>query len=135
MNKKRGQKQCGECGVINGVRSFECKSCGTQFKMKKFKKGLRKTLIKDHTILQRGDSIRVIGGSGPYHQTVDGVRTYFVDRGKYSVVRTDDNGIWAYGENGLEYLYMGETCVSKILSSIIKAPCKVLLLRKPSHAN
>ncbi len=135
METKRGQKKCANCGAINGARSFVCKHCDTEFRMKKFKKGLRKILIKDHTILQSGDMIRVIGGSGPYHEGANGDRTYFVDRGKRRVVSTDSGGIWAYGESGYEYLYMGETCKSSILDSIIKAPCKILLIRKPSHAN
>lgn len=131
----RGKKLCQNCNKINGVRSFECKYCGTEFHMKKFKRGHRKILIKDHTILKSGDTIRVIGGSGPYHERANGDRTYFVDRGKRRVVSTDSGGIWAYGESGYEYLYMGETCKSSILDTIIKAPCKILLIRKPSHAN
>lgn len=134
MNK-RGQKKCSSCNTINGVRSFECKHCGAQFKMKKFKRGLTKTLIKDHTILKKGDAIRVIGGSGPYYEGADGVRIYFVERGKYCVDRVDENGIFAFSESGFDYLYMGKICKSKILDSIIKAPCKVLLLRKASYAN
>jgi len=135
MNNKRGQKKCKSCNTINGVRSFVCKQCGAEFHMKKFKRGHRKILIKDHTILQSGDTIRVIGGSGPYYVGADGERTYLVDRGKYRVVKIDDGGIWAIGDSGYEYLYMGEICKSSILDSITKAPCKVLLIRKPSHAN
>lgn len=135
MKTKRGQKTCSSCNTINGVRSFECKQCGAQFKMKKLKRGLKRILIKDHTILQKGDTIRVIGGSGPYYEDATGERTYFVERGKYSVDKVDANGIFAFSEGGFDYLYMGEICRSKILESIIKAPCKVLLLRKASYAN
>lgn len=135
MNIKRGQKKCAECNTINGVRAFECKQCNTPFRMKKFKRGHRKTLIIDHTILRAGDSIRVVGGSGPYYEGTNGERIYLVDRGKYSVIKTDTNGIWAYGESGFEYLYMGITCKSDILDTIIRAPCKVLLVQKPSHVN
>lgn len=135
MNIKRGQKKCASCNTINGVRSFECKHCGEQFKMKKFKRGVRKTLIKDHTILKKGDSIRVIGGSGPYYEGEDGERTYLVERGKYRVDKVDANGICAWGESGFEYLYMGKTCKSNVLDTITKAPCKILLLRTPSHSN
>lgn len=134
MNK-RGQKKCPSCDTINGVRSFECKHCGAQFKMKKFKRGLTKTLIKDHTILKKGDTIRVIGGSGPYHEDANGERTYFVERGKYRVDKVDEDGIWAFSECGFDYLYMGKICKSKLLDTITKAPCKIFLIRKPSYAN
>jgi len=135
MKNKRGQKSCTECGTVNGARSFECKQCGAQFKMKKFKKGSKRKLIKDHTILQRGDTIYVVSGSGPYYQDGTGERVYLVDRGKYSVVHTDNDGISAYGASGYEYIYMGKTCKSKLLDNITKAPCKVLLLKTMSHSN
>lgn len=125
---KRGQKSCAKCNAINGVRSFECKNCGAQFKMKKFKKK-SKRLILNHKELNKGDMIRVVGGSGPYYIDDNGDRHYFVDRGKYTVIKTDDNGIYTYSDSGFNYLYMGETCKSNLLDSIIKSACKVLLIR------
>ena len=47
MKTKRGQKLCASCNTINGVRSFECKNCGEQFKMKKGRKGARKKKGQD----------------------------------------------------------------------------------------
>lgn len=130
LKVKRGQKLCESCNTINGVRSFECKSCGTEFKMKKFKRGRRKVLVTNHLDLVKGNLIRVVGGSGPYHEDANGERTYLIDRGKYIVDHVDKNGIHAYGDTGYGYLYMGEICKSKLLDSIIKAPCKILLLKE-----
>lgn len=135
IKNKRGQKLCKQCGTISGARAFECKKCGTQFAMKKFKKTKRKVLVSDYKTLQRGDTIRVISGSGPFYQDGDGERIYLTDRGKYTVMSTDDNGICAYGENGYEYIYMGITCKSNILDNITKAPCKILLVKTMSQPN
>lgn len=124
---KRGQKLCSECGTINGVRAFVCKNCEAEFKMKKGRKRPRKKQVEDYRTLERGDTIRVVGGSGPYYTSKEtGERTYLIDRGKYTVISTDDTGIQVYGENGYGYLYMGKTCPSKLLNSITQAPCKIL---------
>lgn len=125
----RGKKLCIHCNVINGVRSFECKNCGQAFKMKKAPKGIRKKKIEDFNSLQKGDWIRVVGGSGPYYTDRYGERTYLVDRGKYKVERTDQYGIHAYGDSGYNYLYMGERCPSPMMDSIVRSPCKILLLK------
>ena len=127
--KKRGQKICIHCQTVNGVRSFECKNCGQAFKMKKGPKGIRKKRIDDFRSLQKGDWIKVVGGSGPYHIDRTGERTYLVERGKYKVEYTDTQGIHAYGDSGYNYLYMGESCPSPLLDSIIRSPCKILLLK------
>ena len=127
--KKRGQKICSHCDTPNGVRSYECKNCGQEFKMKKPPRGIRKKRIEDFKTLNKGDWIKVVGGSGPYHIDRDGEKTYLVERGKYKVDKVDDIGIHAYGNTGYNYLYMGERCASPMLDSIIRSPCKILLLK------
>ena len=125
----RGKKVCVHCNEINGVRSFECKNCGQAFKMKKPPKGIRKKKVEDFKSLQRGDWIKVVGGSGPYYTDRDGEKHYMVDRGKYIVEYTDSEGIHAYGETGYNYLYMGKRCPSPMLDSITRSPCKIMLLK------
>ena len=65
--KKRGQKICPKCNCVNGVRSFVCKNCDHEFKMKKGRRGPRKIPVKNHQSLIKGDKIRVVGGSGPFY--------------------------------------------------------------------
>jgi hypothetical protein len=125
----RGKKLCIHCNEINGVRSFECNKCGQAFKMKKGPKGIRKKRIEDFKSLNKGDWIKVVGGSGPYHIDSEGERTYLVERGKYKVEHTDSEGIHAYGDSGYNYLYMGKSCPSPLLDSIVRSPCKILLLK------
>ena len=55
----RGKKLCQNCNKINGVRSFECKYCGTQFKMKKRRKISKRVAVTDHTTLNVGGMIGV----------------------------------------------------------------------------
>jgi hypothetical protein len=131
----RGKKLCSHCNTVNGVRSYECKNCGQEFKMKKAPKGIRKKRIEDFKTLQKGDWIKVVGGSGPYHTDNLGERTYLVERGKYCVDHTDNLGIHAYGDSGYNYLYMGKRCPSPMLDSITRSPCKILLLKNmPSRS-
>ena len=130
----RGKKICKHCNTINGVRSFECKNCGQPFKMKKGPKGIRKKRIEDFKTLQKGDWIKVVGGSGPYHTDEYGERSYMIDRGKYLVSHTDNTGIHAYGDTGYNYLYMGERCASPMLNTITRSPCKILLLKNVPSA-
>lgn len=125
----RGKKVCSHCNEINGVRSFECKNCGQAFKMKKPPKGIRKKKVEDFKSLQRGDCIKVVGGSGPYYTNSDGEKYYMVDRGKYIVEYTDTQGIHAYGDTGYNYLYMGKRCPSPLMDSLVRSPCKIMLLK------
>ena len=133
--RKRGQKICENCGCVNGVRAYECKECDHPFKMKKWRKGNKRKPVEDHTTLQKGDLIRVVGGSGSFHTDYNGEKTYLVDRGKYVVEHTDSQGIYAYSNTGFNYLYMGKRCPSPMLSTITKAPCKIVLLKSVSHVN
>ena len=133
--RKRGQKICSECGCVNGVRAYECKQCDYPFKMKKYRKGNKKKPVDDHKTLIKGDVIRVVGGSGPYHTDYNGEKTYLIDRGKYVVDHTDQQGIGAYGKTGFNYLYMGKSCPSPLMDTITKAPCKIILLKGAAHPN
>ena len=133
--RKRGQKICENCGCVNGVRAYECKECDHPIKMKKRRKGNKRKPVEDHTTLQKGDLIRVVGGSGSFHTDYNGEKTYLVDRGKYIVHHIDQQGIGAYGKTGYNYLYMGKRCPSPMLSTITKAPCKIVLLKSVSHVN
>jgi uncharacterized Zn ribbon protein len=133
MKNKRGQKRCPSCNTINGARAFVCKQCNIEFDTKTSSKTVRKILVKDHSKLQKGDNIRVIGGSGSYYKNKDGEKIYMVDRGSYTVIKTDERGIYVSGENGCEYLYMGEICVSPVFDKITRSPCRVVLLRRPHH--
>ena len=132
---KRGQKLCTNCDCINGVRAYECKECGSPFKMKKARRGPRKKLVENFKELNRGDTIRVVGGSGCYYIDKQGDKHYFTDRGKYIVQNTDDKGIQAVGSHGYTYIYMGKKRRSKLLDNMFNAPHKVLLLRDVSQPN
>lgn len=132
IKNKRGQKLCVHCNTINGVRSYECKNCGQAFKMRKGPKGIRKKRIEDHRDLVKGQVIKVVGGSGPYYTDEYGEKSYMVERGKYIVSHTDNDGIHAYGKTGYNYLYMGKRCASPMLDSITRSPCKILLLKNTS---
>ena len=135
IEKKRGQKLCEKCNTPNGVRAYECKNCDYPFKMKKYRKGSKKKRVDDFTKLQKGDEIRVVGGSGPYYTNENGEKLYLTDRGKYIVKNVDENGIHTHGKHGYDYLYMGKKCPSPILDSITKAPHKIILIRSESHPN
>lgn len=134
MVNKRGQKTCGECGTINGVRAFECKDCDAEFKMKKARKRPHYVPVEDFRTLEHGDEVKVIGGSGPYYENKEtGDRTYLTDRGTYRVIKTDKTGIQVYGGTGHGYLYMGKTCRSDIVASITKTACKIKKRNIPNY--
>ena len=126
--KKRGQKVCVNCNCINGVRAYNCKQCDHPFKMKKARRGPRKKLVENFKELKRGDTIRVVGGSGDYYKDSEGNRHYFVERGKYKVYNIDKYGIQCYGKHGYTYVYMGKRCRSKYSSISYRSPHKILLL-------
>ncbi len=126
--KRRGVKVCENCGCANGVRAYECKECDHPFKMKKLRKRRKRIPVEDHMTLRRGDTIRVVGGSGDYYIDKDGLKHYFTDRGKYTVYSVDHKGIQAYGSHGYTYIYMGKRCRSRLLNTIYKEAHKILLL-------
>lgn len=126
---KRGQKKCVKCCAINGPRAYECKSCGQQFEMKKRRRTPRRSQVLDWRSLKSGDKIRVIGGTGPYYVGADGIRTYFTERGIYTVRGVDKNGIHAYDGTGYCFLYMGLCQKSTLIDNIIKEPHKILQIK------
>ena len=136
--RKRGQKICSKCNTANGVRAYECKSCGTEFQMKKARKGNKNKPVEDYRTLNKGDLIRVVGGSGCYYKDSNGEKHYFTDRGKYKVMDTDDKGIIAVGKCGHQYIYMGKFKQSRTLDTCWDAPHKIILLKladpKMSHS-
>jgi len=129
MKAKPGQKLCSSCNEVNGVRAFECKKCGEAFKMKRRRRGFKKTQVEDHTTLKKGDLIRVVGGSGNYWVGKNGDKHYFTDRGKYIVSYTEKDGIIAVGPCGFAFLYMGKLTRSPILSTMWRSPHKIVLLQ------
>ena len=132
MKTKRGQKLCSNCETMNGVRSYECKQCGTKFKMKRVRLGPKNQRVEDHTTLNKGDVIRVEGGSGSYYLDKEGDKHYFTDRGKYTVFGIYKDYILAIGPYGTTILYMGKKRRSKLLDSMWDAPHKILLLKGAS---
>ena len=128
-NKKRGQKVCEQCNCVNGVRAYECKECDAPFKMKKRRRGNKKKQVEDHRTLNRGDLIRVVGGSGCHYVDRHGDRHYFTDRGKYIVQSTTVDGIISYGKHGHQYIYMGERKPSKLLDNGYWDKHKIILLK------
>lgn len=123
----KGRKICAECSTSNGVRSYNCKNCGSAFLMKKPRKRKRKELVKDYTCLEKGDTIFVVGGSGTYYSSEDGERQYLTERGEYKVHSLKKDGLLTYSnKGGYNYIYMGKKKKSKLLDNITKAPCKLL---------
>ena len=127
--KKRGQKACENCGCVNGVRAFECKECDHPFKMKKYRKGNKKNPVEDHTTLNKGDLIRVVGGSGCHYIDKNGDRHYFTDRGKYIIHATTHDGILTHGKCGFQYIYMGKRKPSKLIENVYWDRHKIILLK------
>jgi hypothetical protein len=134
---KRGQKLCRNCNTINGVRSFNCKSCNSPFAMKKVRKTIlvdgkvKRNFITDHKTLQKGDYIRVFKKGGPYHLDKDGNKNYLCHKGKYTVDRIMEDGIMVHSQyGGSEFLYMGPKMISPILDTLIRAPHKITLITK-----
>ena len=111
IEKKRGQKLCEQCGTPNGVRAYECKNCDYPFKMKKYRKGSKKKRVDDFTKLQKGDEIRVVGGSGPYYTNEDGEKLYLTDRGKYIVNKTGDT---FYSNELIKFLSKKDLAISPV---------------------
>lgn len=151
---KRGQKMCKNCSTINGVRSFNCKNCNHPFVMKSGKKApteevavitskkvkrfkinkTRKIPVSDHTTLFKGDLIKVVQGSGPFHTDQDGNINYLGNKGKYTVSEILPDGIMVSSPYGSrEFLYMGPEVKSPVMDSITRAPHKVILLKKADN--
>ena len=131
MTKKRGQKLCKKCKTPNGVRAYNCKKCDDPFPMKKKQKNKRQ-VITDYKTLKKGDRIRVVGGSGPYHLDPNNEKHSLTDRGVYIVKDIEDYGIHVYGvtvdNRAYSYLYMGKETKSAVCDNVYRSPHKILLL-------
>ena len=145
-------KVCNHCSEPNGVRTLVCKKCNTPFKIKsqdlnkqsdrqpRRLKRRKKELIKDWQALIKGDIIRVVGGSGTFYQTSDGMRHYLTDRGKYEVESIDSNGIHVRGvaprTSGHQFLYMGPLTKSSLCTSLYRDKHKLLAVSlQPRESN
>lgn len=142
----RGQKVCHKCNTINGVRSAVCKKCSSPFQVKlktgdpevkteKKRRRRRKNkpqtyVVVDWENLIPGQTIKVVGGSGPYYTDGYGNRHYYTDRGYYTVKGIDKQGIHTYNKKsgGYQFLYMGEERPG-IAPSNTNAPHKIITLR------
>jgi len=131
----RGRKKCTACETICGVRTRQCPQCKKHFdftpsSMKEHRKSVN---WKD---LEHGDHIRVIAGSGPYHQTTneDGTieNIYLSHPGIFKVHMLLHNGIraWGVGKNsGHHFIYMGPYEISPD-GVICRAPHKIVKVRR-----
>lgn len=136
---KRGQKLCKNCNTVNGVRSYNCKSCHSPFVMNKVKKNPRfpkfsKRLVKDLSLLEKGDKIKVLQGSGTYHIDSDGNKHYLGNPGIYTVDFINGDTIMAVNKYGtLEQIYMGPEKPSTIMDNLMRAPHKVIVISKAGN--
>ena len=117
MNLKRGQKRCKQCKSINAARQRICIICKTPFQLKNTP---IKNEIKDWQNLQKGDTFRVINGTGSYYiikrdcsEGQVGEKLLIGSKGKYIVKDIEDNGIHAWsltspGNSHYEFIYMGQ---------------------------
>jgi len=117
MNLKRGQKRCKQCKSINAARQRICIICKTPFQLKNTP---IKNEIKDWQNLQKGDTFRVINGTGSYYiikrdcsEGQVGEKLLIGSKGKYIVKDIEDNGIHAWsisppGSFSHEFVYMGQ---------------------------
>ena len=130
-------KVCTNCNSKNGVRTLVCKKCGTPFKIKssnynpkKARRRRKKRFIKNWKSLSPGDVVRVVGGSGPFYESSDGMRHYLTDRGKYEVESIDKNGIHVLGiaprTSGHQFLYMGPLKKSPLCMTVYRDKHKLL---------
>ena len=140
----RGRKLCNKCGEANGPRSFKCKSCNHPFKMnvnkkikitktKRFKRP-KKRVINNWTELERGDIIRVVGGSGPYYKDENSEKHYLTNRGLYTVLKSEQNGIHVRSDKGgdFQFLYMGPTKKSDLCTNLYRAAHKLVTVPSKS---
>ena len=64
MKLKRGQKLCKNCQAVNAARQRVCITCNKPFQLKNTP---IKHEIKDWQNLQKGDTFRVVNGTGSYY--------------------------------------------------------------------
>ena len=121
-------KVCTNCNSKNGVRTLVCKSNGSS--RAKARKRRKKRFIKKWRSLSPGDVVRVVGGSGPFYESSDGMRHYLTDRGKYEIESVDKNGLHVLGiaprTSGYQFLYMGPLKKSPQCSAVYRDKHKLL---------
>ena len=128
----RGNKICTKCGKRNGCRAFNCKHCDHPFKMKSHRKTPRMQKHFDWTELNKGDIVRVVGGSGPYYKQKNGEKQYLTDRGIYHIIDVCAEGLTLHSRRsgGTEFLYMGPVRKSPWCTNLYRSPHKLLLKTK-----
>ena len=133
MKLKRGQKLCKNCQAVNAARQRKCVDCGKVFQLKNTP---IKNEIKDWKGLEKGDTFRVINGTGSYYllkrdcgEGEKGEKLFIGPKGKYQVKKIDmeNNGIHAWslaspGNSHYEFVYMGQDRFSKEVDIHQRAP-------------
>lgn len=140
----KGSKTC-SCGVANGPRAFNCKSCGKAFsfknpdtKPKKKKKIIRvgKKFFEATTSnvnwkeIPTGSMIMVKGG--PYWATNALNHTYVGYHGRCRVISKDHKGmvVYSFKEGGFGYVYMGEPSYNEETGIYLEAHKVAILSNK-----
>lgn len=130
------RKECSGCGNMVGVRTKECSDCGYKFLIRK--RGPRPKQI-DWTELKKGDTIKVVTGTGPYFLSRErqGEKIMMGHKGMFEVVELSNQGKKSCGIIGrqinrsgyrasvVEYIYMGESYYDEALSTH-KEPHKIM---------
>ena len=133
MKLKRGQKLCKNCQAVNAARQRKCVDCGKAFQLKNTP---IKNEIKDWKSLQKGDTFRIINGTGSYYllkrdcgEGEKGEKLFIGPKGKYQVKKIDmeNNGIHAWslaspGNSHYEFVYMGQDRFFKEVDIHRRAP-------------
>jgi hypothetical protein len=104
----RGRKECPDCGLITGVRTFACAECGHRFKSK----GNPKKAVDKWQDLIPGTRIKSLQGRGPYYLNKNGERVPMGYYGDFIVRDIHTYGVGAIATKGDEqgsyvHIYMG----------------------------
>ena len=124
MKLKRGQKRCKQCKSVNAARQRTCIVCKQEFKLKNTP---IKNEIKDWKSLQKGETFRVVNGTGPYYvlsrdcgEGNKGDKIFMGAKGKYVVKSLSECGIQAFSKTVrggyYEFIYMGKDSYSQALN-------------------
>ena len=124
MKLKRGQKCCKNCQTINAARQRICIECKKPFQLKNTP---IKNEIKDWKSLQKGETFRVVNGTGPYYvlsrdcgEGNKGDKIFMGAKGKYVVKSLSECGIQAFSKTVrggyYEFIYMGKDSYSQALN-------------------
>lgn len=90
-----------------------------------------KEIVRDWTLLKPGDTVKIKQGTGPYFTNPDGERSYVNAGGLITVYEHANNGFWARYQKsrkdcGEFFVYMGQTCRSPVLESLIRRRHKLI---------